>query len=402
MDGARTGLKLTGLAGATALAAALSCAGVRAQTVPDAIPANPPELRDFRIDQPPTPSPAPAPPPVAEEPAPAPTPPAPEPVSTPAPVADEPATPAPVRTRRVPRADVPARVQPAARTPLPASEPDLPVADAPIVPPVPAPVATAEPAPVEAPAPNAPADDVGSSAILPISLALGLAALIGALLWRRRRSAVAPVYEDEPAEQVVDLPAETAAPSALDPVVAPVSVAQAPAHARPRLDIAFTPAAAGATDALASVDYGLVVINSGDAPASKVRMEARLLAMGQDHDAALVAFFGEPMARPTPIASAIPPGVEAGLRAQVTLPRDAVTAIQVRDRTVFVPLVAFNILYEWYDADGGLQHGQTAMSYVVGRENRPPSAKMAPFRLDQGPRIYREVGQRTHQIRQLA
>jgi len=63
-----------------------------------------------------------------------------------------------------------------------------------------------------------------------------------------------------------------------------------------------------------------------------------------------------------------------------------------------VPLVAFNILYQ--SGDGEIV--QTAMSYVVGRETRPPAEKMAPFRLDQGPKIYREVGQRQHRLKQVA
>jgi hypothetical protein len=34
------------------------------------------------------------------------------------------------------------------------------------------------------------------------------------------------------------------------------------------------------------------------------------------------------------------------------------------------------------------------MSYIVGREAKPPAEKMAPFRLDLGPRLWRHVGQR--------
>ena len=76
--------------------------------------------------------------------------------------------------------------------------------------------------------------------------------------------------------------------------------------------------------------------------------------------------------------------------------------IRHADRVLFVPVVAVNVLYEWdAGAEGGAQ-GQTAMSYVIGRENRPPSPKMAPFRLDQGPRVYREVGHRPHELRRVA
>ncbi len=402
-------LKRATLAAGTALALVLPCVSAGAQGVPDPAPA---DMRNFRIDPQPVP-PAPPPPPAAETPVPAPAPVV-DAVPTPAPTppAAAPATTTRVRPRRVVRQAPPRNPRNVvAASPAPVVEApavEAPVAPAPDLPPATI-VDPAPPRPVEAsPVAKTPRGEEASTALLPIGIGLALAGLVGGLLWRRRRPVAVPVFDDAapeiapripPDDVVNDLPVEVAT---APPVHVPEATIAPEVHAaRPRLDIAFTPAAAGATDAVAAVDYSLIVTNSGDAPASKVRMEARLLAMGQDHDAALAAFFGGPLDNPTPIASAIPPGIEAALRAQVTLPRDAVNPIRVRDRTVFVPLVAFNVLYQWYDAQGGLQHGQTAMSYVVGRENRPPAAKMAPLRLDQGPRTYREVGQRAHQFRQL-
>jgi len=52
-----------------------------------------------------------------------------------------------------------------------------------------------------------------------------------------------------------------------------------------------------------------------------------------------------------------------------------------------VPLIAFNALYSW---SGG--EGQTSASYLLGRDTK--SEKLAPFRLDLGPRIVRSVGAR--------
>lgn len=403
--------------------------GATAQVVPDSVPANTQDIRNFRID-----TPAPTPPPVVDTPVPAPTPEpvaAPTPAPTPAPATPPSATaPSPPPVARTPRRAAPrANVRPAAPATAPVTDaPPILAPEPEAVSPPAAPITQAPATPVvtqvdpNAPGPLTaePVPGADSNTGLWIGLALLAALGIVAVLVRRRLRRATPIF-DEPAlsadpgstgppETEPDLLA--ASPVAVEEpmpfqeqalvdetVAAPIAAA---AMARPRLDIAFTPAAAGATDAQASVDYSLVVTNSGDAPASKVRMETRMFAMGHDHDAALADFFAQPLEKPTPVASAIPPGVEAAMRAQVTLPREAVRPIQVRDRTVFVPLVAFNLLYEWYDADGGVQHGQTAMSYVVGRENRPPAAKMAPFRLDQGPKIYREVGQRAHQMKQVA
>ena len=190
----------------------------------------------------------------------------------------------------------------------------------------------------------------------------------------------------------------TTDPMAMPALVAASVVDESTAVSRPRLRIAFKPSAARATDASASVEFTLSVSNAGDAPARRVQMEARMFAMGADHDAALARFFEAPLARPTAIASNIAPGMSADLRAQVTLPREAMNPIRHGDRVLFVPLVAFNLMYEWGDGE----QDQLTMSYVIGRENRPPAAKMAPFRLDLGPRVYREVGQRAHQPKQLA
>ena len=216
--------------------------------------------------------------------------------------------------------------------------------------------------------------------------------------------AVAPAAT-EPQAQDAELAAQTdAMPTPIEPeaAVASASAIEPAVAPRPRLELAFAPAGASATDAQAAVQFVLTVSNLGDAPALRVRMEARMFAMGEDHDAALAAFFSQPLERATPIASTIPAGVSTELRTQVTLPGAAVRPIRVAERVLFVPVVAVNVLYEWSDGADGQADGQTAMSYVIGRENRPPAAKMAPFRLDQGPRMYREVGHRVHEMMRVA
>lgn len=451
----RTPLKarqfLRSAAGAALIAlSGTAAAQTRPEPVPDSVPVPPRDLRDFRIGNDgnvaPVPAPPTSPPPVVPAPTPAPAPvPQPAPASQdPVPAAQEPVRSAPAVTRPVRRPAASARrAAPPVAAPeaAPATGPEA-AGPAPLVEPAPAPVETV-PAPMQ-PAPAAPAQETAAPesnrGIWPSLALAGLAAALAAFFLLRRRRRVArdvfveeqfveepplvaepeaepavieapvsatPIEEASPADALPVEPQGAAIPLAEEPrpvapLVAPAPGAHAAQTSRPHLELAFTPAAASASDIQASVDYALVVTNVGDVPARKVRLEARMFAMGQDHDRAVAEFFAAPLSRPTPIASNVPPGVGAGLRAQVTLPRDAVQPIQVRDRTLFVPLVAFNVLYEWEEADGQVQIGQTAMSYVVGRENRPPAEKMAPLRLDQGPKIYREVGQRVHQLKQVA
>ena len=89
----------------------------------------------------------------------------------------------------------------------------------------------------------------------------------------------------------------------------------------------------------------------------------------------------------------IPPRDAATLRSVVAMPKDLVREIEVNGRRLFIPTVAFNVMYEW----GNGKKGRTSMAFLVGREPDTPSSKMSPFRLDQGPRIYRQVGQRPSQ-----
>jgi len=82
------------------------------------------------------------------------------------------------------------------------------------------------------------------------------------------------------------------------------------------------------------------------------------------------------------------------IRGEVAMPRDEMRAVVLEDKYLFIPVIAVNALYDW----GEGRTGQTSKSYVVGRELEQPSAKMGAFRVDQGPRIWRTVGQRQHTL----
>ena len=76
----------------------------------------------------------------------------------------------------------------------------------------------------------------------------------------------------------------------------------------------------------------------------------------------------------------------------VRMAREDMRATRLDERLLYIPVVAVNALYDW----GEGRTGQTSKSYVVGRELEEPSNKMGAFRVDQGPRIWRTVGQRPH------
>jgi hypothetical protein len=77
----------------------------------------------------------------------------------------------------------------------------------------------------------------------------------------------------------------------------------------------------------------------------------------------------------------------------VILPREQVQPIEYEGRLLFVPLIAFNALYVW--PGGG--PGQTSASYLIGKQT--DGEKLAPLRLDLGPRLFRNLAVREHELR---
>ena len=355
----------------------------------DVVPQAPPELRDFQLR--PNPSPQ---QPTNDEPTIAPVrPPNPAPVivAPPPPVAVAP-TPAPVQQQQPAATAPPARQAPAPSAAQPETRPvaTVPTPRPVITPPVavepteaplslPAPMATPAPAPAEA----------GPAPIWPWLVGAALLAVAGFAVARRRRPAGqrAAVPSIDPAIEERLRAAEAARTASL-----------AAASLRPWLALDFKPGAASATEAGGAVQFELVVHNRGKSAARNVRVDARMINAGADQNEQLTTFFGAPIVEGGIPPQTIEPGNSVTIRSTLALPREEMRGIKVENRILFVPVVAFNVLYEW--GEGGA--GQTATSYVVGRAPPNETARMAPFRLDLGPRVYRQVSQRKNQLERIA
>ena len=359
-----------------------------------------PQLRDFslpgqRTTPPPAPEPEPVPtiPPATEQPRPTPAPaPAPSPTRA-APVREQPRqapapTPATDRERAVPGPAAEASlVNEAPAPPVAAPDPVLPQSKV-LAPPPPA-------APVErSVAEPLPAEPDGGFPWLALLLAGGVGVL-GLLGYRRFAASRTEAYA-APAPEPIAVP-KAVAPPAAPPRPAPAAAPAAPAPAsigiklRPQLELEFKPDKAAATLTDANVQFELKVRNSGNMAARNIRIEARMFNAGAEQDREIGAFFArQAQEAGSSTLPAIPPRGEVAFKSTVTMPKDAVREINVQGRRLFIPMVAFNVFYDW--ADG--KTGQTSMSYIVGREAPTPSEKMGAFRLDLGPRVYRSVGQR--------
>jgi hypothetical protein len=366
LGGAAFGALILGSVGAAALAQETNTVG-------------PPALKDFQLPgQRTTPAqPQPEPQPKAEQPA------------RPAPPL---ASPPPAR-RPEPVAAAPKAASPRAQPPA-ASEPAQTSAGAEPAPSPPTVLLEPQQAPALLPPAEAPAATPAASGWNPLWLALpaALALLAFGAYFRRRlaggtaREALVAAPEPQPRPAPVPAPAPKPVPSA--------AAAGGP---RARLEIDFVPVRAAATDNEAAVHYDLVLRNGGEAPAGNIRIDTRMFNAGDERG--IRAFLDGPIHDESGSPHVlVPPGGDMKLSSATVLPRAELREIELQGRRVFVPVVAVNVAYDW--AGGG--RGRTSRSWLVGREPDEPAAKMGPFRLDLGPRIYRSVGQRPTRLANVA
>lgn len=187
-------------------------------------------------------------------------------------------------------------------------------------------------------------------------------------------------------------PEPTPAGARPEPAAAPPPKASPPSGGivstglRPWVEVGMRPLRCIVDDAQVTIEFELELFNSGTAAARAVLVEAMAFNAGPTQDQEVGAFFAKPAGEGDRI-DAIPPLQRISLRTQVIAPRENVQVLDAGGRQVFVPLIAFNALYGWNG-----HTGQTSVGYLLGRETS--GDKMAPFRIDLGPRQFRNVGAR--------
>jgi hypothetical protein len=226
-------------------------------------------------------------------------------------------------------------------------------------------------------------------------LAAAFAAVGGAafLLWRRRpREALAgaPLFDLlVPPAPEPQLRRASPQPTPRPPAAAPPKSAPAgfvASRLRPALEIAFQPLRCQVDDDQVTIEFELELFNAGAAPARAVLAEASLLNASATQDQDLAAFFANPQGIGERL-DVIPPMKRVSFKNQVVAPRAAIQEYELAGRKAFVPVIAFNALYEW---SGG--RAQSSAAYLIGRDTQ--REKLGPLRLDQGAREYRGLGAR--------
>ena len=160
---------------------------------------------------------------------------------------------------------------------------------------------------------------------------------------------------------------------------------------RPWIELQLTPGRVIVDGEKVSLEFEMTLFNSGSAPARDIVVEGSLFNAGPAQDQQIAAFFESPVGQGNRLPL-LAPLQRLAIPSAVTLSRAQLIPLEIEGRSLLVPLVAFNALYRW-----GSSNGQTSASYLVGKETH--GAKLAPFRLDLGPRIFRGLAAREYELR---
>ena len=141
----------------------------------------------------------------------------------------------------------------------------------------------------------------------------------------------------------------------------------------------------------ATAEVEVLLRNDGDATATDIAVDVRLLNAQSEQDSQLGAMFAAAMGKSAVPPFEIAPGEEQAIRAVATLPRDAIVPLTAANRPMFVPVISVDVRYDRGDGS----RAQTAAAFVIGIV-RDGSDKLAPFWLDTPTRMFDEIAARAH------
>ena len=228
---------------------------------------------------------------------------------------------------------------------------------------------------------------------------LAAAAAAGAggwfFLWQRPRTRLAPAGPlfrfDAPAAEPALPPVPPADPPRAEPP-APKPAGIVSTRLRPWIELQFTPGRVIFDTEKAMLEFEMAVFNSGSAPARDILVEGALFNAGPMQDQQIAGFFENPVGQGNRLPL-LAPLQRLSMSSAIILSKAQLVPLEIEGRPLLVPLAGFNALYRW----GNGSNGQTSASYLVGKQT--DGEKLAPFRLDLGPRIFRKLAAREHEIR---
>lgn len=262
----------------------------------------------------------------------------------------------------------------AATTALPTAIPTLAPAPAPSSP---------------APAVPEPASDWTAYAIGALVGALALLALIGGLMWWRRKSSAAPEVEFEPPVVAKPQPAPKAEATAAAPPPAPAPAPKA-APKPEGLEITLEARRLDASLMATTLAYQLKLTNHGSTPLSALAIEGDMVAAHSSLPVEQqIASPGQKLELRHALVE-LAAGESAEFKGELRLPLTAITPIRAGNAAYFVPLARLRV----EAARAADEPMVIAQTFVIGELPEQPGGALRPFRLDLGPRTFGKLGQR--------
>ncbi|GLV28674.1 hypothetical protein TomTYG75_11960 [Sphingobium sp. TomTYG75] len=214
--------------------------------------------------------------------------------------------------------------------------------------------------------------------------------MAAAWLFLRRR----PEEEQQPFVEE-----QKSAPTPPPPAPQPKAPPPAPAAAtiqRPWIDLTLEVRSARLSLMGATIGYVLTLHNRGNRSADDILIRTFMANADTNQQAQLQQFFAGAIGLPAHSAVSLAPGQSHSLTGELRLLPDQIAPVQMGDRALLIPLVAFDAQYRWSDEPDGapVGSGRTGRAFIVGQEKTPPADRLAPFRVDQGPRQFRTPGSR--------
>jgi len=371
-------------AAVAALAGAMPVLAQQADSAPPPVAQTPPELRDFRLDPPPTPQgPEQRPAPREERPsAPAP---AESSVAAPSPSSPEPPRAVPTRPNAPPpeqrtpdaTAEASRRVEAPAAPPQ-ADTPGEASPDAAMAPP-PAPASSRNSALPDDPASNAEPD--WRWLALLIALLAGSGAFV---LWRRWA-------RPEPAAPPQSVAAPLSPPRRPQPKsVAPMPPAKSPpiADASPALTAGFTAESAQLSIASLTVTGTLSIANQGAEPIPAVQLRSLMISAQEGQEETAASFHAGAMAGDAQMIGDLAPGERINARIEFRLPREELAAFRWSEREFVAPILLINVRSD------GTPATEVRLSQLIGRATDAPAGRLKPLAIDRGPRRFQPIAAR--------
>jgi hypothetical protein len=229
--------------------------------------------------------------------------------------------------------------------------------------------------------------------------------------WRQKKAAepLRPVKAEEPAKPPVPATRSAAKAAAAtgqqpqsansvetkghpDPTPSIVAT-KAPIGRRADISLTFETLNAQSTLINFRLRYAITLHNAGDATATPVQVRVGLFAGHQAHPQGIAQWYEQPIEDGHHRIDMIAAGETVRFEGELAAPLEALNPLVVDGRAMAIPLIAVDTRYHHGTGEAPLD-GQTARAFVVGRDSGIAGAKLAPFRLDQGPMSFHPLGQR--------